>query len=146
MSDCVNCRWLGKTDDGKEIFCACRGYKGRDPIRQFFEDRDNLQMFVSTDAAAGIIPGGDRPKWCPTFNYVVLGDIYHLSADQLNIPIDELKMTGKVFGMLKRAGIKHVEDILNMTERELFQVRNLGKTQVGEVKELLLLLSKENYS
>lgn len=47
--------------------------------------------------------------------------------------IEELGLSVRSFNCLKRAGIDSVEDLVKMTEEELFKIRNLGKKSAYEV-------------
>ena len=51
----------------------------------------------------------------------------------LEMSIEDLELSVRSFNCLKRAGISTVEDITNMTEAEMMEVRNLGKKSLDEV-------------
>ena len=51
----------------------------------------------------------------------------------LEMTIEDLELSVRLFNCLKRAGISTVEDISNMTEQEMMKVRNLGKKSLDEV-------------
>jgi hypothetical protein len=55
-------------------------------------------------------------------------------AVTLDTPIAELDMSVRSYNCLTRAGKRTLRDIVEMTEEELRQVRNLGRKSVDEVK------------
>lgn len=55
-------------------------------------------------------------------------------AVTLDTPIAELDMSVRSYNCLTRAGKRTLRDIVEMTEEELRQVRNLGRKSVEEVK------------
>ena len=65
----------------------------------------------------------------------------------LEMTIEELDLSVRIFNGLKRAGIDTVEDLINRTEEDMIKVRNLGRKSLEEVIQKLnslgLALKKE---
>ena len=55
-----------------------------------------------------------------------------------DIPVDELDLSVRSYNCLKRAGITKISELLQKTEDEIMNMRNLGKKSVDEIKEKLL--------
>ena len=55
----------------------------------------------------------------------------------LEMTIEDLDLSVRSFNCLKRAGINTVDDLINKSEEEMMNVRNLGKKSFDEVKEKL---------
>ena len=55
----------------------------------------------------------------------------------LEMTIEELEMSVRIFNCLKRAGINTVEDLICKTEEDMIKVRNLGKKSLEEVIQKL---------
>ena len=53
------------------------------------------------------------------------------------IPVDELDLSVRSYNCLKRAGISKISELLQKTEDEIMNMRNLGKKSVDEIKEKL---------
>jgi DNA-directed RNA polymerase subunit alpha len=51
--------------------------------------------------------------------------------------IEELDLSVRTYNCLKRRGINFVDDLCRMTEDELFQIRNFGRSCLEDVKENL---------
>ena len=62
------------------------------------------------------------------FNGTVIGDF---------TPIEELDLSLRSYNCLKRAGIGSVEQLLEMTEDDLRQIRNLGNKSIAEISRKL---------
>jgi len=54
-----------------------------------------------------------------------------------DIPVDELDLSVQSYNCLKRAGITKISELLQKTEEEIMNMRNLGKKSVDEIKEKL---------
>ena len=54
-----------------------------------------------------------------------------------DIPVDELDLSVRSYNCLKRAGITKISELLQKTEEEVMNMRNLGKKSVDEIKEKL---------
>src|ERR1022692_615621 len=54
-----------------------------------------------------------------------------------DIPVDELDLSVRSYNCLKRAGISRISELLQKTEDEIMNMRNLGKKSVDEIKEKL---------
>ncbi|MDQ6780499.1 MAG: DNA-directed RNA polymerase subunit alpha [Candidatus Eremiobacteraeota bacterium] len=54
-----------------------------------------------------------------------------------DIPVDELDLSVRSYNCLKRAGITKISELLQKTEDEIMNMRNLGKKSVDEIKEKL---------
>lgn len=52
--------------------------------------------------------------------------------------IDELGLSTRTYNCLKRAGINQVGQILEMDEKDLMAIRNLGRKSVEEIREALI--------
>lgn len=61
----------------------------------------------------------------------------------LDIPIENLGFSVRTYNCLKRANKMFVRDIIEMTDREFFKIRDLGKTSLEEIKEKLLELKED---
>jgi DNA-directed RNA polymerase subunit alpha len=55
-----------------------------------------------------------------------------------DIPVDELDLSVRSYNCLKRAGITKISELLQKTEEEIMNMRNLGKKSVDEIKEKLV--------
>ena len=58
-------------------------------------------------------------------------------AIALEMTIEELELSVRLFNCLKRAAINTVEELTNRTEEDMMKVRNLGKKSLDEVKHKL---------
>jgi DNA-directed RNA polymerase subunit alpha len=54
-----------------------------------------------------------------------------------DIPVDELDLSVRSYNCLKRAGITKISELLQKSEEEIMNMRNLGKKSVDEIKEKL---------
>ena len=52
-------------------------------------------------------------------------------------PIEEMDLSVRASNCLENQGIKTLGDLARMTEKEMLQVRNLGKTSLKEIKKKL---------
>jgi len=57
------------------------------------------------------------------------------------MPIEELELSVRSFNCLKRANINTVENLINKTEDDMMNVRNLGRKSLEEIKQKLEELS-----
>ena len=53
------------------------------------------------------------------------------------MPIEELELSVRSFNCLKRANINTVENLINKTEGDMMNVRNLGRKSLEEIKQKL---------
>jgi len=53
------------------------------------------------------------------------------------MPIEELELSVRSFNCLKRANINTVENLINKTEDDMMNVRNLGRKSLEEIKQKL---------
>jgi DNA-directed RNA polymerase subunit alpha len=58
-------------------------------------------------------------------------------ASEWDIPVETLNLSVRSFNCLKRAGISKVSELLDMTEDEIFKMRNFGKKSLDEIKQVL---------
>ena len=54
----------------------------------------------------------------------------------LAMTIEELGFSVRIFNCLKRVGLDTVEDLVQLTEDELYRVRNLGKNIIALAKHI----------
>lgn len=58
-------------------------------------------------------------------------------ASRLEMPIEELDLSVRSYNCLKRSGKKTLRDIVEMTESELMDIRNLGSKSASEIRAKL---------
>ena len=58
-------------------------------------------------------------------------------ASERDVPVETLNLSVRSFNCLKRAGISKVSELLDMTEDEIFKMRNFGKKSLDEIKQVL---------
>lgn len=61
--------------------------------------------------------------------------------ETLNMTIEEMEFSIRTYNCLKRAGIKTVRDLTEMTEDDMLKVRNLGRKSLDEIIHKLYLYS-----
>jgi DNA-directed RNA polymerase subunit alpha len=61
--------------------------------------------------------------------------------EALNMTIEEMELSLRPYTCLKKAGIKTVRDLTEMTEDDMLKVRNLGRKSLDEVIHKLSLYS-----
>jgi DNA-directed RNA polymerase subunit alpha len=61
-----------------------------------------------------------------------------ITPEVYDIPIEELDLTTRTYNCLKRADITKVGQLLQMDEKDLLSVRNLGSKSIEEIKEKLV--------
>lgn len=61
-----------------------------------------------------------------------------IAPDVYDIPIEELDLSTRTYNCLKRADITKVGQLLQMDEKDLLSVRNLGSKSIDEIKEKLI--------
>jgi DNA-directed RNA polymerase alpha subunit len=59
------------------------------------------------------------------------------AAELTGTPIEELMLEGREYGLLTRAGVHTVEQLTDMTEDDLHDLRNAGVKSVAKVKARL---------
>jgi DNA-directed RNA polymerase alpha subunit len=60
------------------------------------------------------------------------------AAELTGTPIEELMLEGREYGLLTRAGVHTVEELTDMTETDLYDLRNAGVKSVAKIKARLL--------
>jgi DNA-directed RNA polymerase subunit alpha len=61
-----------------------------------------------------------------------------IPADVYDTPIEDLDLSTRTYNCLKRADITKVGQVLQMEEKELLSVRNLGQKSMEEIRDKLL--------
>jgi DNA-directed RNA polymerase subunit alpha len=61
-----------------------------------------------------------------------------IPPDVYDMPIEELELTTRTYNCLKRADITKIGQLLQMDEKDLLSVRNLGSKSIDEIKEKLV--------
>jgi DNA-directed RNA polymerase subunit alpha len=61
-----------------------------------------------------------------------------ISPEVYDTPIEDLELTTRTYNSLKRADITKVGQLLQMEEKDLLAVRNLGSKSIDEIKEKLI--------
>ncbi len=61
-----------------------------------------------------------------------------ITPEVYDVPIEELDLTTRTYNCLKRADITKVGQLLQMDEKDLLSVRNLGSKSIEEIKEKLV--------
>ena len=61
-----------------------------------------------------------------------------ITPEIYDVPIEELDLTTRTYNCLKRADITKVGQLLQMDEKDLLSVRNLGSKSIEEIKEKLV--------
>ena len=59
----------------------------------------------------------------------------------LNLPIEELDLSGRAYNCLKGAGINYVGQLVQKTDTELLKIRSFGKKSLDEIIEKLAKLN-----
>lgn len=59
----------------------------------------------------------------------------------LNLPIEELELSGRAYNCLKSANINYVGQLVQKTESELLKIRSFGKKSLDEIVEKLSKLN-----
>jgi DNA-directed RNA polymerase subunit alpha len=83
--------------------------------------QDQLSLFVNFSGRAEIEAPAEEAKPFASWD----------------IPVDELDLSVRSYNCLKRAGITKISELLQKTEEEIMNMRNLGKKSVDEIKEKL---------
>jgi DNA-directed RNA polymerase subunit alpha len=81
---------------------------------------------IFTDQLALFIDFSTEEKTVPT-----------APASEWDVPVETLNLSVRSFNCLKRAGISKVSELLDMTEDEIFKMRNFGKKSLDEIKQVL---------
>ncbi len=55
----------------------------------------------------------------------------------LNLPIEELELSGRAYNCLKAANINYIGELVQKTENELLKLRSFGKKSLDEIMEKL---------
>ena len=61
-----------------------------------------------------------------------------IPADVYDTPIEDLDLSTRTYNCLKRADITKVGQVLQMEEKELLSVRNLGQKSMEEIRDRLI--------
>jgi DNA-directed RNA polymerase subunit alpha len=61
-----------------------------------------------------------------------------IPPDVYDLPIEELELTTRTYNCLKRADITKIGQLLQMDEKDLLSVRNLGSKSIDEIKDKLV--------
>lgn len=61
-----------------------------------------------------------------------------ISPDVYDTPIEDLELTTRTYNCLKRADITKIGQLLQMDEKDLLGVRNLGSKSIEEIREKLV--------
>lgn len=71
-------------------------------------------------------------------------EVVHTNVNEtiLDIPIDKLGLSVRSYNCLKQAHKMCVRDIIELSDRELLKIRNLGRTNVEEIRAKILELNK----
>lgn len=71
-------------------------------------------------------------------------EVVYTNVDEtiLDIPIDKLGLSVRSYNCLKRAHKMCVRDIIELSDGELLRIRNLGRTNVEEIRAKILELNK----
>ncbi len=62
----------------------------------------------------------------------------HISPDIYETPIEELDLTTRTSNCLRRADITKIGQLLQMDQKDLLAVRNLGQKSIDEIREKLI--------
>lgn len=62
----------------------------------------------------------------------------HIPADVYDTPIEELDLTTRTSNCLRRADITKIGQLLQMDQKDLLAVRNLGQKSIDEIREKLV--------
>ena len=54
--------------------------------------------------------------------------------EELRIRIDELGLSSRARGALKRAGYNYVDQVVGLSDEELLMLRNIGYQALGEIR------------
>jgi len=61
-----------------------------------------------------------------------------ITPEVYDTPIEELELTTRTYNCLKRADITRIGQLLQMDEKDLLSVRNLGSKSIDEIKDKLV--------
>jgi DNA-directed RNA polymerase subunit alpha len=78
---------------------------------------DQLSLFIDFSTEEKPVPTAPTSEW--------------------DVPVETLNLSVRSFNCLKRAGISKVSELLDMTEDEIFKMRNFGKKSLDEIKQVL---------
>ena len=111
-----------------------------------FLRKHEMQTFISCPDCDALVPSYCFPSKdgvkCPICGIDMINDktIDAISAIIANKTIEELDLSVRSHNCLKRAGKNTVGDLLQMTDEDFMQVRNLGKKSMKEVINKLIEL------
>ncbi|MDR1354098.1 MAG: DNA-directed RNA polymerase subunit alpha [Oscillospiraceae bacterium] len=67
-------------------------------------------------------------------SYRKRGDAAAIEQERLyGMTLEEMDLSVRAFNCLKRVGISHLRDLLNMSEEDIMKIKNLGKKSLTEV-------------
>jgi DNA-directed RNA polymerase alpha subunit len=74
-----------------------------------------------------------------TCSAVAERDTLRAQRDEIagRLPIEELELDRRAYNILTGSGICHIGELLRMTEDELYQMRNMGKISMRNIKDRL---------
>jgi DNA-directed RNA polymerase subunit alpha len=79
-----------------------------------------------------------RPELPAELTTSAVPAIEGISPEIYDTPIEDLELTTRTYNSLKRADITKVGQLLQMEEKDLLAVRNLGSKSIDEIKEKLI--------
>ncbi|MBA3946533.1 MAG: DNA-directed RNA polymerase subunit alpha [Herpetosiphonaceae bacterium] len=78
----------------------------------------------------------DQPPELPVGTGTLVNE--GIPQDVFDAPIEDLELTTRTYNCLKRADITRIGQILQMDEKDLLAVRNLGAKSIDEIREKLV--------
>ena len=79
-----------------------------------------------------------RPEQSAELTTLAQPAIEGIAPEVYDIPIEDLELTTRTYNSLKRADITKVGQLLQMEEKDLLAVRNLGSKSIDEIKDKLV--------
>ena len=96
---------------------------------------------LSLDTYEGVVSPAEDPFLSedntPNESTLIDGDLETMGKVALPMTIEELGLSVRAYNCLTRAGIKTVEDLTQMAEKDFVRVRNLGQKSKVEVIQKL---------
>lgn len=127
---CFLARWVSYADGSSD---EPPGDLAPEYLRVLLAERDQLRRDLDKTKR-------DRDSW----QHVAAGresEITRLRSQRDEIagylPIEELTLDRRAYNILKAAGIRHIGEITRRTEDELYQLRNMGKISMRNIKDRL---------
>ena len=91
-------------------------------------DDGHLEIEMTVERGRGYLPADQRDA-------LPIGEI---PVDAIFTPIEELDLSTRTYNCLKRADITKVGQVLEMDEKALLSVRNLGQKSMEEIRDKLI--------